>query len=156
MAQQKLILTQEVPGLGTPGDVVEVRNGYARNYLIPRGFATRWSRGAESEVEEIRRTRAARAMANLEEAQALAERLQQQPVQIQVASGDTGRLFGSVTSSDIVQALAAAGHGSIDRRNVVLTNNIRALGNHTVQIRLHDDVIAEVQLAVVPAKKKKK
>ncbi|AXR74504.1 MULTISPECIES: 50S ribosomal protein L9 [Auritidibacter] len=156
MAQQKLILTQEIPGLGIAGDVVEVKNGYARNYLIPRGFATRWTRGAENQVEEIRKTRAARAMANLEEAQALAEKLQQQPVQIQVASGETGRLFGSVTSSDIVEALEAAGHESIDRRNVVLTDSIRSLGNYSVQIRLHDDVIAQVELAVVPAQKKKK
>src|SRR5690606_37666238 len=97
----KLILTHEVTGLGAPGDVVDVKNGYARNYLIPKGFAVSWTRGGEKQIEQIKAARAAREHATLEEAQDLKARLEANPVTLTVTAGEGGRLFGSVKTSDI-------------------------------------------------------
>src|SRR5690606_479643 len=104
----KLILTQQVSGLGEPGDVVEVRNGYARNYLIPRGFAIRWTRGAEREVESIKKARAAREIATVEHAKEIAGALESLKVTLRTRTGKNGRLFGSVTAADIAEAVKAA------------------------------------------------
>ncbi len=101
----KLILTHEVSGLGTPGDVVDVAAGYGRNYLIPRGFAIRWTRGAEKEVELIKRARSVREIRTLEDAQAAAGQLQKLKVRIKRRAGDNGRLFGSVGPADIADAV---------------------------------------------------
>lgn len=154
MATQKIILTHEVPGLGSSGDVVEVKNGYARNYLIPRGEAVRWTKAAETQIELLRAGAQARAERSLEDAQAQAAELSAEPVRIQMPSGDNGRLFGSVTAADIAAALEEAGHKNVDRRSIIVRNSIRVLGNHDVQVRLHDDVLAEVTVAVQPAAKK--
>jgi large subunit ribosomal protein L9 len=107
----KLILTNEVSGLGSAGDVVDVKNGYARNYLIPQGFAVAWSRGGEKQVEQIRAARTARALATLEEAQALKSKLESGKVKLSVKVGRDGRLFGSVKTDHIATAVAAAGLG---------------------------------------------
>jgi large subunit ribosomal protein L9 len=152
----KLILTQEVTGLGTAGDVVEVKNGYARNYLLPRGFATVWSKGGEKQVELIKAARASRAVANLEEAQALAAKLEESTVKIERTAGAEGRLFGAVQAADVAEAVEAAGVGSIDKRSVTLPQNIKSVGEYTAQVRLHEDVTASVKLQVVAAKAKKK
>ena len=93
----KLILTQEVTGLGAPGDVVEVKDGYGRNYLVPRGVAIRWTRGAEKTVESIRAARSARSVRDVEHAQQVATKLEAETVNVAVTAGETGRLFGSVT-----------------------------------------------------------
>ncbi|GAA2045577.1 50S ribosomal protein L9 [Yaniella flava] len=154
MAQQKVILTQEKPGLGSAGDVVDVRNGYARNYLIPRGEAVRWTAGAQQQVEELRANTAARSARSLEAAQAQAAQLAEAPIQVQMQAGSTGRLFGSVTTSAIADAVADAGKGDVDRRSIIGAGDIRALGTYQIQIRLHEDVLAEVKLSVVPAPKK--
>ncbi|NWN89128.1 MAG: 50S ribosomal protein L9 [Micrococcaceae bacterium] len=154
MAQQKVILTQEKPGLGSAGDVVDVRNGYARNYLIPRGEAVRWTAGAQQQVEELRANSAARSARTLEAAQAQAAQLAEAPIQVQMQAGSTGRLFGSVTTSAIADAVADAGKGDVDRRSIIGAGDIRALGTYQIQIRLHEDVLAEVKLSVVPAPKK--
>ena len=132
----KLILTHEVTGLGTPGDVVEVKNGFARNYLIPKGFAVAWSRGGEKQVEQIKAARAARELATIEEAQHIKQ----------------GRLFGSVKTSDIADAVAAAGIGSLDKRKIEIPNAIKATGNHEATVRLRDDISATISLQVVAAK----
>ncbi len=116
MARMKLILTQEVGGLGAPGDVVDVAAGYGRNYLMPRGFAITWTRGGEKEVELIKRARAAREIRTLEDAQAVAGRLQKLKVRVKRRAGSNGRLFGSVGASDIAAALKDAGGPEIDRR----------------------------------------
>lgn len=147
----KLILTHEVTGLGAPGDVVDVKNGYARNYLLPRGFALPWTKGGEKQVEQIRAAREARAVASLEDAQALAEKLQAAPVSISVKAGESGRLFGKVKASDVVAAVEAAGLGTIDKRKVEL-DDVKALGVHKATVRLHDDVSATVNLNVIASK----
>ncbi|OFR89451.1 50S ribosomal protein L9 [Micrococcus sp. HMSC067E09] len=152
----KLILTHEVTGLGAAGDVVEVKNGYARNYLLPRGFATVWTKGGEKQVEQIKAARAARAVANLEEAQALAAKLQETTVQLERTAGAEGRLFGAVKQADIAEAIEAAGIGSVDKRSITIPQAIKAVGHHQAQVRLHEDVVADVEVQVLAAKTKKK
>ncbi len=105
----KVILTNEVSGLGSAGDVVEVKNGYARNYLLPRGFAVLWSKGGEKQVAQIKAAREARALATVEEAQDLKDRLQANPIRLAVKAGVGGRLFGAVKTGDVAAAVAAAG-----------------------------------------------
>ena len=121
----KLILTHEVTGLGAPGDVVDVKNGYARNYLIPQGFAVAWTRGGEKQIESIKAARSAREHATLEEAQDLKARLQATTVKLTVKAGAEGRLFGSVKTADVADAVAAAGLGQIDKRKIEITSPIK-------------------------------
>ena len=146
----KIILTQEVTGLGAAGDIVTVKNGYARNYLLPRGFAVTWT-GGEKQVESIRAARAARAKASLEEAQALAAALSAKPVVVAHKAGADGRLFGSVKADAIADAIEAAGIGSIDKRTIHLGSAIKRTGEYQVTARLHQDVVANVTLDVVAA-----
>lgn len=148
----KLILTNEVSGLGSAGDVVEVKNGYARNYLIPQGFAVAWSRGGEKQVDQIRAARAARALATLEEAQSLKSRLESAKVKLAVKVGRDGRLFGSVKTDHIATAVAAAGLGDIDKRKIEIVSPIKFTGDHEATVRLRDDVVATITLQVVSAK----
>jgi large subunit ribosomal protein L9 len=148
----KLILTNEVSGLGSAGDVVEVKNGYARNYLIPQGFAVAWSRGGEKQVDQIRAARAARALATLEEAQSLKSKLESVKVKLAVKVGRDGRLFGSVKTDHIATAVAAAGLGDIDKRKIEIVSPIKFTGDHEATVRLRDDVVATITLQVVAAK----
>ena len=147
----KIILTQEVSGLGAPGDVVEVKSGYARNYLVPRGAAIRWTRGAEKQAESIKSARSARAVRDEEHAADIKARLETQAVPVQVKAGDSGRLFGAVTTADIASALSAASGESVDRRTIAVGNPIKSLGTHQVSVKLHDEVSATVTLNVIPA-----
>ncbi len=147
----KIILTQEVSGLGAAGDVVTVKNGYARNYLLPRGFAVNWTKGGERQVESICKARLARAKASLEEAQAQAERLADATITLAHKAGSQGRLFGSVKAEAIADAIETAGFGSVDKRAIHLGSAIRSTGLHAVTVRLHDDVIAKVELNIVAA-----
>ena len=148
----KLILTSEVTGLGSAGDVVEVKNGYARNYLIPQGFAVQWTRGGEKQVEQIKAARAARELATLEEAQALKAKLEEAPVRLAVKAGREGRLFGSVKTADVVAAVEAAGLGTLDKQAIELAAPVKAVGRHEATVRLRQDVVAALQLEVVAAK----
>jgi large subunit ribosomal protein L9 len=148
----KLILTHEVTGLGAPGDVVDVKNGYGRNFLIPQGFAVPWTRGGEKQIDSIKAARAAREHATLEEAQDLKARLQATTVKLTVKAGAGGRLFGSVKTSDVADAVAAAGLGSIDKRKIEITTPIKALGDHEATIRLRDEIVATIALQVIAAK----
>ena len=148
----KLILTSEVSGLGSAGDVVEVKNGYARNYLIPQGFAVAWSRGGEKQIESIKAARAARELATLEEAQSLKARLEQSPVRVAVKAGREGRLFGSVKTSDVAAAVSAAGLGELDKRTIELGSAIKGVGRYDATVRLREDVVAALTLEVVAAK----
>src|SRR5262245_23028078 len=148
----KLILTSEVSGLGSAGDVVDVKNGYARNYLIPQGFAIAWTRGGEKQVEQLKAARAARELATLEEAQALKAKLEQSPIKLSVKAGREGRLFGSVKTSDIVDAVAAAGLGDVDKRTIELAAPVKAIGRHEATVRLRSDVVAAITIDVVAAK----
>jgi len=148
----KLILTHEVTGLGAPGDVVDVKNGFARNYLIPQGFAVAWTRGGEKQIESIKAARSAREHATLEEALDLKARLQATSVSLTVKTGDGGRLFGSVKTADIADAVAAAGLGTVDKRKIEITSPIKVTGTHEASIRLRDDLVATITLNVVSAK----
>lgn len=146
----KLILTHEVTGLGTPGDVVEVKDGYARNFLLPRGLATSWSKGAEKQIAGIRKARKAREIATLDEAKAVRDSLQSKPVTVTVRAGASGRLFGAVTTTEIAEAVAAQGGPAIDKRKIEVGQPIKSLGEHQVQVRLHEDVSANIDVRVVP------
>ncbi|NNC12582.1 50S ribosomal protein L9 [Planctomonas sp. JC2975] len=148
----KLILTHEVSGLGSAGDVVEVKNGYARNYLIPQGFAIAWTRGGEKQVEQIRSARAAREHATIEEAQDLKAKLQATKVKLTVKAGAEGRLFGSVKPADIAAAVEAAGIGAVDKRKIEIAAPIKSVGTHEATIKLRDDINATITLQVVAAK----
>ena len=144
----KLILTQEVTGLGSPGDVVDVAAGYGRNYLLPRGFAMRWTRGAEKQVELIKRARAAREIRTLDDAQATAAKLEKLTVRLKRRAGSNGRLFGSVGPGDIAAAVRDAGGPEIDRRKIVVPDPIKSAGSHRVQVRLHPEVSASVNIEI--------
>jgi large subunit ribosomal protein L9 len=148
----KLILTHEVTGLGAPGDVVDVKNGFARNYLIPQGWAVVWTRGGEKQIEQIKAARAAREHATIEEAQDLKAKLQATPVTLTVKAGQGGRLFGSVKTSDVADAVSAAGLGSLDKRKIELSAPIKATGEHEATVRLRDDLVATITIRVVAAK----
>jgi large subunit ribosomal protein L9 len=147
----KLILTQEVSGLGEPGDIVEVRDGYGRNYLVPRGLAMRWTRGGEKQVADIRRAREVREIRDLGDAREISARLASLPVQLETRAGQNGRLFGSVTPADIVAAVQRAGGPQLDRRRVELVDPIKTVGSHQVRVRLHPDVTATLSVDIVPA-----
>lgn len=148
----KLILTHEVTGLGAPGDVVDVKNGFARNYLIPQGFAVAWTRGGEKQIESIKAARVAREHATLEDAQDLKAKLQATAVTLTVKAGEGGRLFGSVKTTDVAEAVAAAGLGQIDKRKIEISSPIKATGSHEATVRLRDDVVATITLTVVAGK----
>lgn len=145
----KLILTQEVSGLGSPGDVVEVAGGYGRNYLVPRGFAMRWNRGAEKQIDLIKRARAAREIRSVEDARVAAERLRSMRVKLHTRAGSGGRLFGSVSTSDIAAAVKNAGGPELDRRKIEVGNPIKTVGSHQVAIRLHPEVSATLDVEVI-------
>ncbi|WP_030615311.1 50S ribosomal protein L9 [Streptomyces sclerotialus] len=147
----KIILTHEVSGLGTAGDVVDVRDGYARNYLVPRGFAIRWTKGGEKDVEQIRRGRKIREIASVEQANEVKGQLEGVKVKLAVRAGDAGRLFGSVTQADIASAIKAAGGPDVDKRRVEVGSPIKTLGAHQVSVRLHPEVVANLGVEVVAA-----
>lgn len=148
----KIILTQEVTGLGEPGDIVEVKDGYGRNYLLPRGHAIRWTRGAEKEVTSIRRARAAREIRDLDQANEVATRLSGLDVRLSARAGKGGRLFGSVTPTEIAAAVKSAGGPALDRRRIELPATIKSTGSHQVKVRLHPEVTATFDVAVLPGK----
>lgn len=149
----KLILTHEVDGLGSAGDVIDVKSGYARNYLIPQGFAVAWTRGGEKQVASIRAAREARAIATREDAEALKQKLEQARIKVTVKAGAEGRLFGSVKAADVASAVSAAGLGELDKRTVTIPSAIKATGDHEALVRLHEDVTAVLGLQVVALKK---
>ena len=148
----KLILTTEVTGLGAAGDVVEVKNGYARNFLLPRGFAVVWSKGGEKQIEQIRAARDARALATVEEAQTLKASLEAATIKLAIKAGVGGRLFGAVKTVDVAKAVAAAGLGEIDKRKIEFIAPIRTTGAHVATVRLNSDLSAKLNLSVVAAK----
>jgi len=148
----KLILTHEVSGLGSAGDVVDVKNGYARNYLIPQGFAVAWSKGGEKQVESIRAARTARELATIEEAQDLKMKLENATIQLSVKAGKDGRLFGSVRPGDVADAVQAQGVGSLDKRKVEVPATIKTVGDHEATVRLREVITAVISLKVVAAK----
>ena len=147
----KLILTHEVTGLGAPGDVVEVKDGYGRNYLLPRGFAIQWSRGAEKQIETIRKARRAREVRDLGHAEEIKKELERLTVRLSSRAGNSGRLFGAVTVADIATAVSKAGGPSLDKRKIEIPTPIKTVGSHKVSIRLHPEVAATIGLTIVAA-----
>ena len=148
----KLILTTEVDHLGLAGDTVEVRDGYGRNYLLPRGLAIVATRGAERQANEIRRARDAKTVRDLDHANELKQALEALgPVSLAVKAGaDSGKLFGSVTAADVVGAIKKAGGPNLDKRTVELPKtHIKSVGTHKIAVRLHPSVNVPVSLAVV-------
>ena len=149
----KLILTAEVDHLGTAGDTVEVKDGYGRNYLLPRGLAIVASRGAERQADEIRRAREIKTVRGLDHAKELQAALEALgPVSLKGrTAGDTGKLFGSVTPADVVSAIKKAGGPNLDKRTVQLPKaHIKSLGTHPISVRLHPAVNVAVSLNVEP------
>jgi large subunit ribosomal protein L9 len=147
----KLILTAAVDKLGVAGDVVEVKDGYGRNYLVPRGYAIRWTRGGEKQIDGIKRSRDAREIRGIDHAQEVRSQLEGLTIELGVRAGDTGKLFGAVTPADVVGAIKKAGGPAVDKRAVEIAKPIKNLGPHTVGIKLHDAVTAHVPLTVVKA-----
>jgi large subunit ribosomal protein L9 len=147
----KLILTQEVTGLGAPGDVIEVASGYGRNYLIPRGLAMRWTRGGEKQVDLIKRARSVREIRGLDDAREAAGRLAGLRIRLQTRAGGGGRLFGSISPADIAAAVRAAGGPELDRRKIEIRNPIKTVGAHQVAVRLHPEVSATLEVEVTAA-----
>ncbi|MFC3503462.1 50S ribosomal protein L9 [Micromonospora sp. NPDC049366] len=145
----KIILTQEVTGLGAPGDIVEVKDGYGRNYLLPQGFAIAWTKGAEKQVTLIKRARSAREIRDLGHANEVKGQLEGLKVSLKARAGDGGRLFGSVTPAEIVDAVKAAGGPVLDRRRLELPGHIKSTGAYPVRIKLHPEVTASFNLNVV-------
>ncbi len=145
----KLILTQDVDGLGIAGDVVTVKDGYGRNYLVPRGLATAWTRGGEKQVQQIKRARKVREVRDLGHANEIKQAIEGLTVTVTAQAADTGKLFGSVTNADIADAVKAAGGPIIDKRKVVIATPVKKTGKHKAQIEVHPDVTATVAFEVV-------
>jgi large subunit ribosomal protein L9 len=148
----KIILKQEVSGLGTPGDVVEVKDGFGRNYLLPQGFAIPWTRGAEKEIQSIKRARSSREIRDLGQANEVKAALEALKVNLSARAGSGGRLFGSVTATEIVAAVKSAGGPMLDRRRIELASPIKSTGAYQVQVKLHPEVSATISVNVVPSK----
>ncbi|WP_433266771.1 50S ribosomal protein L9 [Actinosynnema sp. CS-041913] len=149
----KLILTADVSGLGGPGDIVEVKDGYGRNYLLPRGLAILATKGAAKQVEVIRRaqeTRRVRDLDHAKEIKASLEGLGSVTLKAKAAVGSK-KLFGSVTSSDVVSAVRSAGGPTLDKRAVEIGGHIKTLGKHTVSVRLHPEVTVSLAVEVAAA-----
>ncbi len=144
----KLILTREVAGLGLAGDIVEVADGYGRNFLVPRGAAITWTKGAEKQISQIKRARDAREIRDLSHAREIKTDLEKLSVTLTARAGRDGRLFGSVTSGDVAMAVKDAGGPTLDKKRIQLPGHIKTTGAHTVTVDLHPDVVASVPVQV--------
>jgi len=144
----KLILTREVAGLGLAGDIVDVADGYGRNFLIPRGSAIAWTKGAERQIAQIRRARDAREIRDRSHAQEIKSQLESLHVTLGARAGSGGKLFGSITAGDIASAVKQAGGPLLDRKRIQLPGHIKTTGSHSVTVELHPDVVATVPVNV--------
>lgn len=147
----RLILTQDVPELGKRGDVVDVADGYARNYLVPKSFAVKASDGALRQAESMRLAREEAERRERESAEQLAQSLSGSRVVVAARSGDEGKLFGSIGSADIAEAIAKFTGVEVDRKIVVMPTPIKDIGLHEILLRPHPDVEFGVTLDVIPA-----
>ncbi|MDD7941115.1 50S ribosomal protein L9 [Actinomycetospora lutea] len=145
----KLILTADVPNLGGPGDTVEVKDGYGRNFLLPRGLAIVATRGAQKQVDTIRRTQEGKRIRDLDHAKEVAGQIQGLgTVTVTGKAGQGGRLFGSVTPADVVSAVRSQGGPNLDKRFIDIAGHIKSTGDHEVTVRLHPDVAVALPLDV--------
>ncbi len=147
----KLILTQEVSNLGIPGDIVEVKDGYARNYLVPRGFAIAWTKGGEKQISQIKRARDVREVRDLGHAGDIKAQLEGLKVSITAKAGASGQLFGRITERDIAEAIKASGGPVVDRRRIEVSSPVKSVGRHSATVSIHADVAATVEFEVTPA-----
>jgi large subunit ribosomal protein L9 len=147
----KLILTAEVGNLGAAGDIVEVKDGYGRNFLVPQGLAMRATRGAEKQVVSIRRAREVREVRDVNHAREIKTDLEALAITLAVRAGTAGRLFGSVTAADLADAVKLAGGPVLDKRRVELPAPIKTVGKHQFVVRVHGDVTAKVTVDVTAA-----
>ena len=145
----RIVLREDVDTLGKKGDLLEVADGYARNYLVPRGLAMKATKGVVAQSESMRRSRETKEVRDREAAQAVAAQLGSRAVEVKARAGEGGKLFGSVTASDVADALQASTGIELDRRKVVLDEPIRELGDAEVTVRLHPDVVVAVVVKVV-------
>jgi large subunit ribosomal protein L9 len=146
----KLILTTDVPGLGAPGDVVEVRDGYGRNFLLPQGKAIAATKGAEKQVATIKRAQLAREIRGTEHANQVKQALERLNVVIKArTTSDGAKLFGSITAIDVAAAIKAAGGPVVDRRTIETGGHIKTIGSHPVSVKLHPGVNAQLTVQVV-------
>ena len=145
----KLILTHDVAHLGEAGEVVEVKDGYARNYLVPRKLATPWTKGAQRQIDQMAEARRKRAIASLDQAQAARAWLVENVITVAAAAGANGRLFGAITTAELVEAVKSAGGPALDRRKIEVVPPIKSTGRHTASVRLHADVVAPLEVNVV-------
>ena len=144
----KLILTREVTGLGQAGDVVTVKDGYARNFLLPNANAIAWSVGGEKQIEGIRRARSAREIRDLDHAREIKTALEQNPIVVKAKVGATGSLFGSVTDKDLIAAIKSSVGIDIDRHRLKAPA-MKKLGSYAAKVTLHNQVVANIQVEVV-------
>ena len=155
MPLTELILTENVPGLGAEADVVKVRRGYARNYLLPRGKAYEVTPGTLRKLDALKQKRAEREARELNEAEELGRRIGKARLIFTLETGETGKAFGSVTAQDIVNRLKNELGTDIDRHKIVLERPIKDTGEHEVAIRLHHDVTAQLVVQVKSAEEPK-
>lgn len=147
----KIVLRDDVENLGHKGDVVDVADGYARNYLVPRGLAMKATKGVVAQAEAMRRNRAAKEARDVEAAQAQAAQLEGARIEIVARAGEGGKLFGSVTAADVAEAIHAQRGIDVDRRKVGLDEPVKELGEVAITVKLHTDVEAAVTVVVVSA-----
>jgi large subunit ribosomal protein L9 len=147
----KVILMTDVKPLGTSGNVVDVADGYARNYLLPKGLAAEASKGAIALLEQQRRARSRREAEAQADAENLAKTLEGKQILVSAKSGGNGRLFGTVTSSQVAEAIAADLNISIERHKIEMPDNIKSLGSYSVEIKLGKGIVAKTTVKVVPA-----
>ncbi|MBM3690881.1 MAG: 50S ribosomal protein L9 [Actinobacteria bacterium] len=145
----KVILTNNTAGLGDAGDVVEVKPGYARNFLFPRNLAVLWTKGGANQVSAIRRARTERAIRSKDHAQEVAAWLKANKVTIKTRVGESGKLFGSIGASDIVEAIYRVGGDKLDKRIVQLQHPIKLSGTHKVPLKLQHDIVGYVNIEIV-------
>ena len=146
----KVILRSDVEGIGNAGDVVEVANGYAQNFLVPKGLAMRATPGAASQAQAMQRSRDLRGLKERENAEDLARGLEAQVIWVQARVGQEDQLYGSVTTSEIAEAVKAQTGVELDRRDMSLDEPIRRVGTHSVEVRLHSDVRVQLTVEVSP------
>lgn len=145
----KIVLREDVDNLGRKGDLVDVADGYARNFLVPRGFAMTATKGIAKQAEAMRRNREAREARDREEAQEIATRLGGVRIEVKARAGEGGKLFGSVTNADIADAVRAITEVELDRRSIELPEPVKELGAVAIPVKLHPDVAVELQVEVV-------
>jgi large subunit ribosomal protein L9 len=147
----KVVLRSDVPGVGKKGDIVEVADGYARNYLLPRSLAFLSTNGVVAQAASMRRSRDVRDATDRAAAEEIARKLVPSIITIKMRAGSEGRLFGSVTSGDVIEAVAAQTGIDLDRRKLHLGDHIKSTGTHQVPVKLHSDVEFAITLDVVPS-----